>query len=150
MKQASFPGGELRARREELGISVYEAFRRTHVPVNYIEALERADVHALPATCYAIGFLKSYCEFLDLDVERYADSFRACVRPSAVRFRAREGNPARMPGWVQDLTTWAAVIAILLLGWITYTVVFQPQAHNPSKRVDASPVEIQQPSDELP
>jgi cytoskeletal protein RodZ len=147
MKPASFPGGELRARREELGISVYEAFRRTHVPVNYIEALERADVQALPAACYAVGFLKSYCEFLDLDAERYVDSFRACVRPSVVRFMAREGQRSRPPAWVQDLMTWAAVIGILLLGWVTYTVVFQPQAQNPSKRVDAGPVEIQTPPD---
>jgi cytoskeletal protein RodZ len=145
MRQASFPGGELRARREELGITVYEAFRRTHVPANYIEALERADVQALPATCYAVGFLKSYCEFLGLEEDRYVDSFRACVRPSVVRFLARKGDPPRPPAWLNDLMTWSVVTSILLLGWITYTVVFQPQAQNPDKRVDAGTVELQPP-----
>ena len=150
MKQASFPGGELRARREELGITVYEAFRRTHVPANYIEALERADVQALPATCYAVGFLKSYCEFLGLEVDRYVDSFLACVRPSVVRFLARKGHPPRPPAWLNDLMTWSVVTAILLLGWMTYTVVFQPQAQNPDKRVDAGTVELQPPPAEQP
>ncbi len=150
MKQASFPGGELRARREELGVTVYEAFRRTHVPANYIEALERADIHALPATCYAVGFLKSYCEFLGVESERYVDSLRACVRPSVVRFLAREGSATRPPAWLQDLVAWAAVMAILLLGWVTYTVVFQPQTQNPNKRVDAGPMEVKQVPAEKP
>ena len=145
MKQTSFPGEELRARREELGLTVYEAFRRTHVPANYIEALERGDVQALPAPCYAVGFLKSYCEFLGLDADRYVDSFRACFRPSVVRFLTREGDNRKPPAWLHDLMTWAVITAMLVLGWVTYTVVFQPQAQNPDKRVDAGSVGIQQP-----
>jgi hypothetical protein len=74
----TFPGSELRARREELGFSIYEAFRKTRVPANYIEALEQGDILNLPATCYAAGFLKTYCEFLGLnpEVPRVRASFR--------------------------------------------------------------------------
>jgi len=150
MKQTSFPGEELRARREQLGLTIYEAFRKTHVPSAYIEVLERGDVQALPAPCYAVGFLKSYCEFLGLESERYVDSFRACFRPSVVRFIARKGYVYRPPAWLHDLATWAVVMALLVLGWVTYTVVLRPEAQIPDKRVDASTVGIQPPPAEQP
>jgi cytoskeletal protein RodZ len=150
MKQASFPGDELKTRREELGVTVYEAFRKTHVPANYIEALERADLRSLPAMCYAVGFLKSYCDFLGVDAERYVNRLRECARPAPARFLTREGDRSRTPAWAQDFVTWAAVMGILLLGWLTYTVVFQPQAQNSDKRVNAGPMEVKQSIEEKP
>ncbi len=139
----TFPGHTLRERREELGFSVYEAFRKTRVPVNYIEALEAGDVLALPATCYAAAFLKSYCEFLGLNPERYVDTFRACARPSVTRFlRGSEEERFKAPAWFQDFVTWAVITAVILLSWITYSVVFKPQSDAPDKRVQAGTIEL--------
>jgi cytoskeletal protein RodZ len=151
MRQTSFPGSELREQREKMGLSVYEAFRKTRVPGNYIEALERGQVHALPATCYGVGFLKTYCLFLGLNPDRYVDSFRACSRPSAVRFlRAKNGGATfRTPDWVHDAMTWAVVTAVLLLGWVTYSVVFQPSQDNADRRVEAGTVDLVAPPPQI-
>lgn len=143
MKHNSFPGHELREHREKLGLSVYEVFRRTRVPAPYIAAMERGDVRGLPAPCYAVGFIRTYCEFLGLNAERYVDSFRACLRPSSGnRFLSRpDGSAFRMPSWAQDAMTWAVVALVVLLGWITYTVVFHPGAPG-ERRVSASTIEV--------
>ena len=146
MKPVSFPGIELREHREALGLSIYEVFRKTHVPANYIEALERGDIHALPATCYAAGFLKTYCQFLGLNPDRYVDSFRACSRPSVVHFLRRQQEKGfQAPAWMHDFLTWAVITAVVLLAWITYSVVFQPQADAPAKRVAAGTMEVAPP-----
>ena len=141
MKRTPFPGGELRARREEMRLNVYEVFRKTRVPVKYIHALEKGDLRALPVSCYSVAFLRTYCQFLELDADRYVDTFRACSRPSAIRFlRRKEDAHLRAPVWMHDLMTWAAVLAILALGWITYNVVFHPQADVTSQHVEAQTV----------
>lgn len=141
MTQTVFPGDELRERRESMGLTAAEVFRRTRIRVDHIEALERGDVDALPAPCYAAGFLKSYCEFLELDPNRFIESLRACSRPTGKRFlRSRKTNAEfRPPAWMQDLVAWAVIIAILVLGWVTYTVVFQPKPPEPT---EASAVEM--------
>ncbi|HOT50417.1 MAG TPA: helix-turn-helix domain-containing protein [Candidatus Hydrogenedentes bacterium] len=146
MKETSFPGHELREKREKLGLSLYEAFRRTRVPAPYLAAMERGDMRGLPAACYAIGFIRSYCEFLELNAERYVDSYRACLRPvCGNRFLSRpDGGEFRIPDWVQEVMTWAVVASVVLLGWITYTVVFQPSAPV-ERRVSASTVEMAAP-----
>jgi len=147
MKQTSFPGNELREQREKLGLSLYEVFRRTRIPIGYLSALERGELHALPVACYVLGFVRTYCQFLGLKPEPYLDCFRACSRPGAAGFlrRERDGNGFRFPTWAQESLTWAVVLAIMLLGWLTYSVVFQPQADTPDKRVQAGTVELMPP-----
>lgn len=147
MKQTAFPGQELRHRREEMGHSVYEAFRHTRVPVAYIEALEQGDLSALPGACYTVGFLKSYCEFLGLEAERYIDVFRASSRPAPARFLRRTANRAslRAPLWLDDLLTWVVVMGVVLLGWVTYSVVFSPHSDVVESGVEASTLDISQP-----
>ncbi len=139
MTKTEFPGHELRRRREELGLSVYEVFRNTHVPTQFIEALEKSDLKKLPGSCYAIGYIKSYCALLDLDGERFVDTFRSCVRPSEpVRFLGRKKETKiAAPSWMNDVVAWAVVMGIVLLGWLTYSVVFAPRADVNDRAVDA-------------
>ena len=138
MKETTFPGEELRARREELDVSVYEAFRSTRVPTRYIRALERGDIEALPDECYTVGFVSSYCAFLGVDPARYVDSFRACSRPAAVGFlRGKRGEGILPSTWLRNAAAWLVVLAIVALTWLTYTVIFQPQADITDTRVEA-------------
>jgi len=148
MKKAVFPGHELRRRREEMGLSVYEVFRNTRVPVEYIEALERGELRALPSVCYCIGFLKSYCTYIGLDAERFVDTFRSCSHPVPQGFLRRSlptTRSATMPRWMDDLLTWGAVMAIVLLGWVTYTVLFAPSTDVLDKSVQAGTFDISTP-----
>ena len=41
MSEERFPGEALRERREDLGLSTAEVFRKTRIPMGYIDSLER-------------------------------------------------------------------------------------------------------------
>jgi cytoskeletal protein RodZ len=57
----------LKARREALGLSLKDVFRRTRVSIAYLEAIENDDFHLLPESIYAKNFIKSYARVLDID-----------------------------------------------------------------------------------
>jgi cytoskeleton protein RodZ len=129
MNESTFPGSELRARREVLGYSVDDVYRRIRVPIDVIQSLETGDVHKLPSACYTVGFLKTYCQFLEIGPNRFVDTYQACVRPTA-RF-LRRATPAKdvpHPKWVGELIAWSAVCLVIGLGWFAYAVVVRPNA----------------------
>ncbi len=137
-----FPGHELRAQRVALGLRRRDVFKAVRVPTHFVKALEDGDFEALPAPCYVAGFLRSYCELLGLPAERYIDTFRECS-PFARHtpeppVRERNKSNARK----EAVIAWAAICAALLLGWVTYTAVVQPDREITEKRVQAETREI--------
>lgn len=149
MNPIAFPGDELRERREQLGLTPDDVFRKIRVPSQYLLALERGDFRALPSVSYTQGFLRTYCDFLGLDAPRYVHSFRTCVRPAPNRFlgMARDaGKP--LPDWAREFLAWCAICGILALCWFAYTVVVQPNADAQDGRVQAGTVELVLPSDD--
>ncbi len=73
-------GGEigpvLRDAREKLGLSLKEAERSTRIRASYLEGLEQENPDELPGKSYVQAFLRSYAEFLDLDVDEMTRRFR--------------------------------------------------------------------------
>ena len=135
MNESTFPGAELRARREELGFSVDDVYRKIRVPINVIQSLETGNVHDLPAACYTVGFLKTYCQFLQIGPDRFVDTYQECVRP-VTRFlrRSTPAKPMPRPKWVAELTAWAAVCLLIAIGWFAYAVVVRPNANPGDQR----------------
>lgn len=130
MSHITFPGHELRATREELGLSSDDIYRRIRVPAQFVESIEAGAVHTLPAACYSVGFLRTYCQLLGIESNRFVDTYQACIRPSTGflrrnRFESRKSAP---PRWVGDAMAWAAVCGVIALGWFAYTVVVRPNA----------------------
>lgn len=76
-------GAVLRARREELGLSLTQVEAWLRIRVVYIEALESGKIATLPGTAYAVGFLRTYADALGLD-------------GAAMVSRFRQGSPASM------------------------------------------------------
>src|ERR1700675_3881018 len=80
--------------REERGLSIEEIARVTRVAPRYLEALEREDLAALPAAVFTKGYIRAYCQALDVPVEealsRYSEMAEVVtptlmVAPSAGR-----------------------------------------------------------------
>ena len=138
MNESTFPGNELRAQREELGFSVDDVYRKIRVPISVIQSLETGDVHNLPSACYTIGFLKTYCHFLQTDPNRFVDTYQACLRPTH-RFlrRSVQATQAPPPRWISDAVAWAAVCMVIALGWFAYAVVVRPNADPGEQRAHA-------------
>lgn len=74
--QSATLGDELRARRESLGWSLTDVAGWLRIRQCYLEALEAGRVRDLPGAAYAVGFLRSYAETLDMDVDRAVRRFR--------------------------------------------------------------------------
>lgn len=70
-------GDELRMRREELGHNIGDVVDAVRIQKRYLEALEEGRTADLPGTVYALGFVRTYADFLGLDgadmVARYKE-----------------------------------------------------------------------------
>lgn len=149
MSQYDFPGYKLREQREAMGLSLMDAYHETHVPMEYLANLESGKLNELPATTYTAGFLNTYCQVLQLSAEPFIVSLRACraAAPEPAFFsRSGLASPDSRPLWVSDALTWGAICAILLLGWVSYSVVVKPFAEPADGRVDAGTVAIEPPA----
>ena len=69
-------GEKLRNAREKKGFSIGAIEEETKIRKLYIEALELEDFAELPPKVYAVGFVKRYAQFLNLDVEELTREFK--------------------------------------------------------------------------
>jgi cytoskeletal protein RodZ len=126
MSQTVFPGSELQKRREELGFSFADVHEMTHVPVAYLRALESATFIALPAPTYTAGFLRSYCECLNLAPERYVNLYESAASPLNKHFVARQSALGQaLANRYRNAIAWCTVCAVVAAIWFAWSVVFK-------------------------
>ncbi len=154
MKDAFFPGDVLRERREALGFSIQEVHGKIHVPLACLEGFESGCFDRMPGRAYAVGFLRSYCRFLELDAESIIDEYLVCTRPQpssgpfAFMKRNETDAPETVrpyPRWLNEVIAWGTVCAFLLFCWFSYTTVVQPLADSWKSRVEAGAIEAPPP-----
>ena len=150
MSHVEFPGHKLNEQREALGLSLVDAYHETHVPIEYLTRLEKGELDDLPATAYTVGFLTTYCNVLQLSAEPFIESLRACrtvpAESSFLRAGVLSDPDGPYPLWMRDALTWAAICSILLLGWVSYSIVVKPFAESAKDRVNAGTKEIETPA----
>ncbi len=69
-------GAKLKNLREEKGYTLEHVARDTHIAKRYIVAIEEERFDEFPAEPYLLGFLRSYCEFLEIDPEEVVQLYR--------------------------------------------------------------------------
>ena len=74
-------GSEFAIAREESGIDIIQVSQRLKIRSKYIIAIELGDFQSLPALTYAIGFVRTYAEFLGLDSESSIKRFKIEIKP---------------------------------------------------------------------
>jgi transcriptional regulator with XRE-family HTH domain len=88
-------GARVRARREELGMSLEQVSDRTKIRTKYLTAVEEGDDSVSPGKTYFRAFLKTYASFLGLDGTEFSNRYGEIEREAeeeAARpkdFRAR-------------------------------------------------------------
>ena len=126
-------GARLAAVRESQGISLREAAGRTHIRESHLAAIEAADAKGLPARPYALGFVRTYAEFLHADARAVVEQFKfdagydSATPVPAERFRGAE-EPAAVEGRDMSLPVFIAIIAFVIwCAWqITMTSTVTP------------------------
>lgn len=134
---------DLSERRRLLGLSREEAYKKFRVPLAFIHAIEDGQLERLPAHVYARGFLRTYCDGLGVPAEPRLDLLDEALHQRP-KFRVPffgAGSVGR-PAWMDDVRMWAAIAGFILMGWLAYSVVFNPGAHAHETGVQAQTVEL--------
>lgn len=144
-------GNALRKRRSDLGHSVDEASLACAIPKDLIHAIEDGDLEKLPHRAFAIGFLRSYCHYLDLPPEGFITELQESlskvryIAPSSLNAKTCRAPRLRLPRLglriPKELQTWLAVCGLLLLGWFTYSAVIRPTADINQGHAQAASIE---------
>lgn len=91
-------GNTLRAAREACGITTSELAARTHMLVQIVEGLENEDFRRIPAPIYGRGFIKLYCEAVNIDPKPLQAEFMELFnRPKNDAANAIAEPPPRRP-----------------------------------------------------
>lgn len=140
-------GQDLRAARLRRGDDLASVSRVLKIRKDHLEALEEDRLEALPGRTYAVGFVRSYADYLGLDpvqcVERFKGEIAGRQDSSQPAPIAQDTSESRLPhGWV--------VIAVVLLGLVFYgayhlamsadSMLRQPVAPVPSRMEPAQAV----------
>lgn len=115
-------GALLRSRRIAHGTSIEDIARQLRIRAVYLDAIEHARYEELPGLTYAIGFVRTYSDYVGLDpvemVRRFKDETSGLERRTALSFPspAPEG---RVPGSMPLLIA-LTVAAILFGAWYSF------------------------------
>lgn len=114
-------GERLQAARLAQGLELSDIAARTRVPLRHLEAIERGDYGALPATTYATGFSRAYARALELDEVEIVRDLREELQHigEAPEYQPYEAaDPARVPPrWLAWGGVAAALAVVALFGW---------------------------------
>jgi cytoskeletal protein RodZ len=125
-------GERLQAARLAAGLELSDIAGRTRVPLRHLEAIERGDYGALPATTYATGFTRAYARALELDDVALIRDLREELQhiAEAPEYQPYEAaDPARVPPrWLAWGGVAAALVVLALFGWWYSSRLASPSA----------------------
>lgn len=102
-------GNRLQSARRKQKIRLHQAVEETCIPKRYISALEKNDAGALPEPVYALGFVKTYAEYLGLEAKPLIEEVKSQIG----------AEPQALPIPANDLDTprrsWAVLAAGVLI-----------------------------------
>jgi len=115
-------GDQLRAAREERGLTLHMVADSLRLKAPQIQALESGDFDTLPGQTFVTGFLRSYANLLDLDAVAIVDIYKQehvdGMRTPSLSF-PEPNSAGRMPG--AGIMIGALVLALIFVaGWLVY------------------------------
>lgn len=118
-------GAHMHAVREASGLTIAEAASRTHIKEAHLAAIEEMNVSGLPPRPYAIGFVKTYAEFLDLDAGEVVARFKedaGYTAPEPVSVEKFEAQEAAARDEQGDLSLIAVVAIMVFIIWCAWQI----------------------------
>ena len=116
-------GKVLRAKREELGLTLEDIHAKTKVSLKFLASIENEEYEFLPPESYTIGFIHSYAYAVGLDpgtvIAQYRREAKAGVEPSPA---TGEDTLANRDIVKKPISTWLfiAILAILAIAAFSY------------------------------
>ena len=82
----------LRAERERIGLSEKDAADALHITMHYLRSVEADRYDKLPGAVFAKGYVRSYAQFLKLDVDQILALYEGSLSPAPEVARERTRN----------------------------------------------------------
>ncbi|MBI4497540.1 MAG: helix-turn-helix domain-containing protein [Chloroflexi bacterium] len=116
-------GKMLQEARRQRGLTLDDAERETHIRKRYLLAWEQEEFDALPSPVYAVGFLRIYARYLDLDadplVTQFTERTGATVHPQPLT-QSPLAQPSRVQAVARRRTALAPVVLVLASAVATF------------------------------
>ncbi len=139
---------QLRAAREAKGLTLENVASSIHLRVSQIRAIEEGDINHLPGMAYAVGFVRSYANFLKLNsadvVARFKADHGGVTKIKAQLNFPEPMNESRTPS---PIIIGVATICVIVL--LSVWAIFSG-GDDTVDNIDTAAVEEQQPIDTLP
>jgi transcriptional regulator with XRE-family HTH domain len=104
----------LKTAREAKGYTINDVSDQTNIAIRFLEGLEREDFSVFPGEAYALGFLKNYGLFLELDTDELLSLHRAIkIQEQPVPVEQLLRSPSSAP---KVLAIIGIIIVVLGLG----------------------------------
>ncbi|HEY2482497.1 MAG TPA: helix-turn-helix domain-containing protein [Caulobacteraceae bacterium] len=126
-------GQALRQARESLDLGQEDIAQATHVRAQFIDALERLDLAALPAGPFAAGYARAYARALGLDPDSVVARLRHEAPSEEARLREPLGGEFRSRARFRGLIATARGVVAALAAW-----TFAVRVKAPGARVQAA------------
>lgn len=115
-------GERLRNAREDLGLELRQVSDILRIRYAHLRALEEGDVAALPGQTYAVGFVRTYADYLSLDsremVERYKEEMSGIPRSNQLVFPTPKPE-GKIPGGALVLVS-LLLVGLAYGGWYAF------------------------------
>jgi cytoskeletal protein RodZ len=122
-------GGLLRNARQQKGLTIADLSRTTKIKEAQLERLEAAQMDALPAEVFVVGFIKAYAREVGIDsseaLRRYRD---ALPKPQIIETAApvpEESGEAPLPLHGRRLGVALVVFLILIVATVTLSLLLR-------------------------
>lgn len=114
-------GEKLRLAREQANYTLDQVARDTNVARRFLQALEEEDFSAFPGETYALGFLRTYAEYLGLDAQELVSLFHNLqIQEQPLPMSELLDTRRRIPPRLLYLGGGAAVVVIAVVGLILW------------------------------
>lgn len=113
-------GEILRRTRVHYGQNLDQIGQILRIRASQLEALETGDIEQLPGRVYAIGFVRAYADFLQLDADKIVYMFKSQVIGHSAARDLKFPVPvreSRNPAWWMVAASAGTLLAIGLLIW---------------------------------
>ena len=125
-------GEFLKKARLERGFSIADVSRATRIKELQLERVERADLDALPAEVFVIGFIKAYAREVGADGVEALRRYRALRSHTSLELTPPpslvEGEPAAAPLHGRRLGVALVVFLILVVATLTLSLLLRHSA----------------------
>lgn len=133
-------GAQLREARLSYGRTTAEIGQVLRLKPGHLDALERGEIEGTPGLTYALGYLRSYAQFLGLDGEAAVVAFKAELN------REPENRPLVFPAPMQEakFPTGRVLSLSVVLAVLVYGAYYYISRSNtlPAEEIPAVPAEL--------